>query len=155
MGPSFYWASFNDPAGFDIGDQGHLIFGGQRLPFSLAGSPGTTWPRPGQARPVKQLNLPRLITTPTQDGRPFVAQRRARILRHATIRARPALVLVAPPYPFGGFMGGHLIVLWNWQRHGYMLSFHFEGAPNGDLYPLAERVTAALRLASSFAPVVS
>lgn len=93
--------------------------------------------------------------TPMQDGRQYVAQRPARILRHATVRTRQALVLVAAPYPTGGFMGEHVIVLWNWRQHGYMLSFHFDGAPNGDSYSLAERVTAAVRLASSFALVVS
>ena len=70
LGSSFYWASFNDAAGFGNGDNGHLVFGGQRPLFSLAGSPGQTWPRPGEARPVKQLNLPRLLMTPMQDGRP-------------------------------------------------------------------------------------
>ena len=66
LGPSFYWASFNDAAGFGTGDNGHLVFGGQRPLFSLAGSPGQTWPRPGGARPVKQLNLPRLLMTPAK-----------------------------------------------------------------------------------------
>lgn len=155
LGPSFYWASFNDAAGFDSGDGGHLIFGGQRPPFSLAGSPGQTWPRPGRAHPVKQLNLPRLIMTPMHDGRQYVAQRPARIVRLATVHTRPALVLAAAPYPIGGFMGGHVIVLWNRQQHGYMLSFHFEGAPNGHVYSPAERINAALKVASSFSPVTS
>ena len=155
LGPSFYWASFNDAAGFGNGDNGHLVFGGQRPPFSLAGSPSQTWPRPGEARPVKQLNLPRLLMTPMQDGRQYVAQRPARILRRATVHARPALILVAEPYPLGGFMGGHVIVLWNRQQHGYMLSLHFDAAPNGRAYSLADRVTAALQVASSFAPTTS
>ncbi len=52
-------------------------------------------------------------------------------------------------------MGGHVIVLWNRQQHGYMLSLHFDGAPNGRAYTLADRVSAALRVASSFAPTTS
>ena len=104
---------------------------------------------------MKQLNLPRLLMTPMQDGRQYVAQRPARILRHATVHTRPALILVAEPYPLGGFMGGHVIVLWNRQQHGYMLSLHFDGAPNGRAYSLADRVTAALQVASSFAPITS
>lgn len=99
LGPSFYWASFNDAAGFDDGVNGHLILGGQRPPFSLMGSPGQIWPRPGQPHPVEQLPLPRLLTTPGQDGRRFVAQRPARILGRARVRAQDALILVAPPYP--------------------------------------------------------
>ena len=101
---------------------------------------------------MKQLNLPRLLMSPMQDGRQYVAQRPARILRRASVHARPALILVAEPYPLGGFMGGHVIVLWNRQQHGYMLSLHFDAAPNGRAYSLANRVTAALDVASSFAP---
>jgi hypothetical protein len=152
LGPSFYWASFNDAAGFDDGDDGHLIFGEQQPPFSLVGFPGQTWPRPGQPRPVGQLGLPHLVTTPNQGGGRYIAQRPARILRHTSVRTSEALLLVAPPYPDGGFMGGHLIVLWNWQHHGYMLSFHFGGTRNGRAYSLAERVAAALGVARSFVP---
>jgi hypothetical protein len=153
LGPSFYWASFNDAGGFSHEDDGHLIFGGQRPSFSLAGTPGQTWPRPGQPRPVAQLGLPRLITTPIQGGGRYVAQRPARILRHETVRTTDALVLVAPQYPDGGFMGGHVIVLWNWQHHGYMLSLHFASAPDGTAYTLAERIVAALDIARSCTPI--
>jgi hypothetical protein len=148
-GPSFYWASFNDTAGFAHDDGGHLVFGGQRPPFSLAGMPGQSWPRPGQPRPVAQLGLPRLITSPIQGGGRYVAQRPARILHHATVNATDVLVLVAPPYPDGGFMGGHVIVLWNRQHHGYMLSFHFASGPGRTAYTLRERVAAALAIARS------
>jgi hypothetical protein len=154
-GPSFYWASFNDVTGFPNDDDGHLIFGGQRAPFSLAGSPGQTWPRPRQRRPVAQLGLPRLLTTSLQGGGRFVAQRPARILRRTTVRASEALILVAPPYPDGGFMGGHLIILWNRQHHGYMLSFHFAGAPGGGAYTLVQRLAAAMQVARSFASVAA
>jgi hypothetical protein len=150
LAPSFYWASFNDPTGFNSDDDGHLIFGGQRFPFSLVGSNGQTWPRPGQPRPVAQLGLPRLVTTPMQGGGRYVAQRPARILRHATVDGDNALILIAPPYPDGGFMGGHVLILWNRQHHGYMLSFHFAAAPSGRAYTRDERVAAALEMARGF-----
>jgi hypothetical protein len=150
LAPSFYWASFNDPTGFTSDDDGHLIFGGQRPPFSLVGSHAQTWPRPGEPRPVAQLGLPRLVTTPMQGGGRYVAQRPAQILRHATVDAHVALILVAPPYPDGGFMGGHVIILWNQQHHGYMLSFHFAAAPSGRAYTLDARVAAAVEMARSF-----
>ena len=152
LGPSFYWASFNDAAGFDDGDDGHLIFGGQRPPFSLIGSRGQTWPHPRQRRPVQQLALPHLLTMPIQGGGHYVAQRPARILRRANVRGRDALILVAPAYPQGGLMGGHVIILWNWHGHGYMLSLHFDGSPSGRIYTLTERIAAALAVAGSFAP---
>ena len=47
LGPSFYWSSFNDETGFGDGDDGHLIFGGRRPRFSLAGARKQTWPRAG------------------------------------------------------------------------------------------------------------
>jgi hypothetical protein len=153
LGPSFYWASFNDAAGFDDGDDGHLILGAQRPPFSLVGAPGSTWPRPGQPRPLDQLALPRLQTTPIQGGGRYVEQRPARILSRTHVRRHSGLVLVAPSYPTGGFMGGHVVVIWNADGHGYMLSFHFDGARNGHVYSQAERVTAALAVARSYEPV--
>lgn len=153
LGPSFYWASFNDAAGFDDGDAGHLILGGQRSQFSLIGSAGETWPRSGQPRPVQQLALPRLVTTPTQVGGTYVAERPARIRGRTAVGSQPALILLAPPYPEGGFMGDHVIVLWNWERHGYMLSFHFEGSRTGRVYTVAQRIAAALAVARSFKPL--
>ena len=153
LGPSFYWASFNDAAGFDGDDEGHLLLGGQRLPFSLAGSQGQTWPRPGQPRPVKQLPLPRLITVAKDGGGSYVSQRPARVLGRAAVNGRKALVLVAPAYPEGGLMGGHVIVLWNRLQHGYMLSLHFSAGPGGRPFSLAQRVSAALKIAATFAPV--
>jgi hypothetical protein len=153
LGPSFYWASFNDAAGFDDGDGGHLILGGQRPLFSLAGSPGQGWPLSGQPRPVSQLNLPRLITTPKTGGGLYVAERPARILRRTAVLGQSALVLVSAPYPGGGFMGGHVIVLWNADGHGYVLSLHYDGRRSGIAYTQAERVAAALAIARSFASV--
>jgi hypothetical protein len=152
LGPSFYWGSFNDDRGFDDGDNGHLILGGQRPPFSLAGMPKDTWPRPGQREPIKSLGLPRYITTPAQGGRSFVAQRPARVLKHSTVGSSRALVLVAPDYPTGGFMGGHIIVLWNRGGHGYFVSLHYDGPRSGARYTQAQRVNAALAIGRSARP---
>jgi hypothetical protein len=155
IGPSFYWVSFNDAAGFDGGDDGHLVFGGQRPPFSLVGSVGQTWPRAGQPDPLEQLQLPHLVTTQLAGGGRSIDQRPPRILRHTVVGGRDALVLAAPPYPDGGFMGGHVIVLWNRQQHGYMLSFHYQSSRTGHIYALSERVAAAINVARSFKPTRS
>lgn len=98
-GPSFYWASFNDSSGFPEADGGHLILGGQRKPFSLAGVRGQAWPRPVQPHPVLQLPLPRLLTTPMQGGKTFVAQRPARILMHAHVNGGRRWSLLPPRIP--------------------------------------------------------
>jgi hypothetical protein len=145
-GPSFYWASFNDSSGFPEADGGHLILGGQREPFSLVGLRGQTWPRPGQPHPVLQLPLPRLLTSPMHGGKTYVAQRPARILMHAQVNGDPALVLTAAPYPAGGISSGHMIVLWNWHTHGYLLSLHFAS------YAMATRIATALTIARSSSP---
>jgi hypothetical protein len=146
QGPSFYWASFNDSSGFPTADGGHLILGGQRKPFSLAGLRGQTWPRPGQPHPVLQLPLPRLLTTPMQGGKTYIAQRPPRILMHAQVNGAAALILTAAPYPGGGISSGHIIVLWNWHAHGYLISLHF--AP----YAVATRIATALIIARSSRP---
>jgi hypothetical protein len=155
LGPSFYWWSFNDQAGFDDGDDGHLVLGGQRPPFSLKGAAKQTWPLPGQPQPVKQILLPRYITTPQQGGGTYVAQRPPRILRASTVGRKRALILVAPAYPAGGFMGGHVIVLWNRHGHGYFISLHYDGSRTGVSYTLEERASAALVIARSAHPLVA
>lgn len=86
-------------------------------------------------------------------GGSYVAQRPARVLRRATVNGHEALVLIAPAYPEGGLMGGHVIVLWNQLQHGYMLSLLFNAARGGRTYSLAERVSSALAIAATFASV--
>jgi hypothetical protein len=56
-------------------------------------------------------------------------------------------------YPLGGIMSDHVIVLWNWRRHGYLASLHFESARARGDYTMQERVTAALAIARSYALV--
>jgi hypothetical protein len=148
--PSFYWAEFNDPSGFPLADDGHLILGGQSQPLSLAGRRGDSWPRPGQPKPLPLLGLPTLRTTPAKAGKPFIVERPARVLRHETVEGNPALVLAARAgYPSGGWMGGHVIVIWNSDGHGYFVSLHFAQSRSGRTYTLAKRVTAALAIAQS------
>lgn len=88
-----------------------------------------------------------------QNGHRYVAQVPARILEHATVQRQAALILLAAPYPLGGFMGGHVIVLWNREHHGYMLSFHYVAAVAQQPYTLRERVHAALAIARSSTPL--
>jgi hypothetical protein len=152
--PSFYWAEFNDPSGFSLADGGHLILGGEARPLSLAGRPGEAWPRPGQPRPLQLLGLPMLRMTPVKAGKPFVAELPARVLRGTTVERHPGLVLVArADYPTGGWMGGHVIVIWNSDGHGYFVSLHFAQSRSGRAYTVAERVAAALAIARSSRPV--
>lgn len=146
---SFYWASFNDMAGFPHGDLGHLVLGGQRPPFSLVGATGKTWPRPGQRKPVQRLGLPRLITVPMRNGKTYIAQRPARIIARARIRGTSALVLSAAAHPEGGLLSSHVIIIWNEGHHGYFVSPHFAVSPKGTRYTLTERIGAALAIARS------
>jgi hypothetical protein len=125
-GPSQWWASFDDPA-FGPPDGGHVIIGGQKAPFSLAGNVGDTWPRPGEPRPLPLLHLPAL-----------------RIVQRAPTGGRPALVLVAPSYPEGGVNGDHVLVLFNVEGRGAFVSLHLGG------YSLAEWIAAARAVAASW-----
>jgi hypothetical protein len=125
-GQSQWWASFDDPA-FGPPDGVHMIIGGQKAPFSLAGNVGETWPRPGEPRPLPLLHLPTL-----------------RIVQRATAGERQALVLVAPPYPDGGVNGDHVLVLFNVEAHGAFVSLHFGG------FSRTQRIAAALAVAASW-----
>lgn len=138
-GPSQWWASFDDPA-FGSPDGGHAIIGGQKLPFSLAGRAGESWPRPGEPAPLPLLDLPRLRKTP--DG--FVSQRPPTIVERTSAGGRQALVLTAAPYPLGGMNGDHVLVLFNVEGHGAFVSLHLGG------FSLAQRIAAALAVAASW-----
>jgi hypothetical protein len=65
---------------------------------------------------------------------------------HAQVNGGPALVLTAASYPEGGLSSGHVIVLWNWHAHGYLISLHFAS------YSIVARVTAALTIARGSKP---
>jgi hypothetical protein len=151
--PSSYWIETNDAAGFAADDDGHLIFGGQRPTFSLRGAVGQTWPRPGERFPVQQLGIPRLMTIPLQGGGTFAQQRPPRVVAHVTVRAHRGLVLAAPPYPLGGIMGGHVLVLWNEGGHGYLVSLHYGSRSQGHSFSRSQRIEAALTVARSSALV--
>jgi hypothetical protein len=143
-GPSQWMASFDDPA-FGPPDGGHVIIGGQRPEFSLAGDVGETWPRPGQPAPLPLLWLPHLVITPNGTPGGYVAQVPPKIFERATVRGQPALVLTQAPYSKGGGMnGGHVIVLFNVEGHGAFVSLHLGG------YTQAQRIAAALAVASSW-----
>jgi hypothetical protein len=71
---------------------------------------------------------------------------------HANVNGEAALVLSAGPYPAGGISSGHVIALWNWHGHGYLISLHFAAAPSGASYSRAARIAAALTIARSCMP---
>jgi len=102
----------------------HVLLGGQEKPFPASFEGGG-----------KQLRLTtRRITTPVhKDGEPtgriFVVERPTRSVGTTQIHGRPAAIMKAPPYPQGGIHGGHSIVMWNENGHGYLVSTHSETSP--------------------------
>jgi hypothetical protein len=148
--PDVYMGTFNDFA-FKGTDGGHVLLGGQRAPFSLRGRAGQSWPRPGEPLPAPALSLPtRSRSVPVKGGGRFQQEKPARILRRTTVHRLAALVLKAPPYPLGLIHGGHIVVIWNQDHHGYLVSVHFESASTpGGTPTLVDRVTAALSIADS------
>ncbi len=84
-----------------------------------------------------------------QNGKTYIGQLPARVVRHDRLNGTPALMLVAPAYPEGGLNGGHLIILWNTRGHGYFLSLHFAVSPTGAGYSESERLLTAIAIAKS------
>jgi hypothetical protein len=123
--------SINDPA-FGGDDSGHLVVGAQAEPLPTGGAPGGPWS--GDADP--RLKLPgRLV-----------------VVRRTRVGSADAIVLRAPPYPAGGVHGGHLVLLWNADGRGQLVSLHLSGATGPRRYSEGERVEAAVRIAESFRP---
>lgn len=146
----FYWASFNDQSGFPDGDQGHIIVGGQIRPFSLAAAPKHRWPTKGSSEPLGMAPIPRLITTPKAGGGTYVVQEPSTVLMTVSVNGLRGLALRAPPFPVGGLSGGHIIVVWNVDHHGYFVSLHLSRDPRGHPYSVAQRIQAALVIARSY-----
>jgi Cft2 family RNA processing exonuclease len=70
-----------------------------------------------------------------------------KLARRTTVRGRPAIVVRSQPYPAGGIHGGHVIVLWNQNGHGYLVSLHYAGGR--EKYTVRERTSAARAIATS------
>lgn len=60
------------------------------------------------------------------------------VLRRVAVRSHPALLLRAASHPGGGVHGGHVAVVWNQRRHGYVFSIH--AAHTGRITPQDEAV---------------
>lgn len=149
-----YLATFNNTR-FVTGDAGHLFLGGQPTPFSMKGRVGEHWPRPGAPRPDPEMRLPPYV------GRWGGNLPPATIIRRAMVGGRSSLVLQPDQYPRAGIHGGHVVVVWNQDARGYLVSLHFGGRPEPTPYRLkvpkrfrytpTQRIEAALRLADSAA----
>lgn len=148
-----YRGSFND-AGFRTVDAGHLFLAGQPHRLSLEGRTGQAWPRPGAAKPDKQLRIPAGYRSAQIPGGGSVPTHRGtEVVRAARVGATPTLVLrVAAQYPAGGVHSGHVLVLWNRGDFGYAVSLHFGGGKGRFRYSKAARAQTALTIARSARP---
>ncbi len=113
----------------------HLLLGGQRQPFGR-------WP--GGVDPDLRVTT-RKVTIPTRDGGTFVQQLPARRIARAHVHGAPAAVLREPPYPAGGLHGGHVVVLWNEGRRGYLVSVHGERLSQRSLVSIALAMARSAR----------
>lgn len=108
------------PAG--SGDPFHVLAGGRRGRFSLKVIRGS-WPL--------NADLPRGLglvgAKPLKPGQRHDEQRavRLKVLRSVKVAGHPGLLLKVADYPDGGVHGGHMAVVWNQGRDGYVLSLHF------------------------------
>lgn len=94
----------------------HLLLGGQRHSFGR-------WP--ASVDPDLRITT-RKVTIPQRGGGTSVSQLPARRIATARVRGAQAVVMRAPPYPAGGLHGGHVVVLWSQDGHGYLVSVHGE-----------------------------
>ena len=79
-------------------------------------------------------------------GGEFVRALPVRRIGTATVHDNRAALLRAPPYPQGGIHGGHVVILWNQDGHGYLVSAHGVRMPQRDI------INVALQVARSTQP---
>jgi hypothetical protein len=128
------------------GEGGHVMIGERPARYDLRGRPGEPFAR-RRRDPLRIPSRHRSVRNPGHAR--FVTESPARILRRATVRGRPALVLEAPPYPRGGIHGDHAIVAWNEGGRGRLVSLHFHDAFDPGRYDRDDRIAAALTVAGS------
>jgi hypothetical protein len=92
----------------------HVLVGGTCGGWAdLAAAPGTRWPR---TRPAGD----RLRLIGPADG----GLEPPTVLRRVTVAGRPALLLRAAPYPAGGIHGDHLVLVFDVEGDGHLVSGH-------------------------------
>ena len=128
------------------GEGGHLMLGERPARYDLRGRPGEPFAR-RRRDPLRIPSRHRSVRDPGR-GR-FVTESPARILRRATVRGRPALVLEAASYPPGGIHADHAIVVWNEGGRGHLVSLHFHDDLDPSRYDRDDRIAAALAVAGS------
>lgn len=104
------------------GDPFHMLAGGRHGRFSLNTTNGK-WPT--NTHLTRDLGL--VGAKPLKPGQRREQQQRVRLklVRRSIVGEHPALLLEVADYPEGGVHGGHLAVVWNQGRDGYLLSMHF------------------------------
>ncbi len=116
----------------------HLLVGGQRRPFGR-------WP--SGVDPDLRVTTHK-VTVPQRGGGMFVQQLPARRIAVARVHGARATVLREPPYPAGGLQGRHVVVLWNEDGHGYLVSVHGERLSRLALVPVALAMARSARRGS-------
>jgi hypothetical protein len=133
---------------------GSVQFGQEQFVQSFPDARLLPDPQPAPGRhPADEAELLRQVL-PADPG----VQHKQDPLQHTPVIERLPTRITKPPrcpYPAGGISSGHVIALWNWHRHGYLLSLHFVAAPNGASYSLAARIAATLTIARSCMPTPS
>jgi hypothetical protein len=110
----------------------HLLLGAQRQPFGR-------WPR--DVDPDLRLTTRKVLTT----DRAGVLYLPARRIATARVHGVSATVLREPPYPEGGLHGGHVVVLWSEDGHGYLVSVHAERLSQRALVSIALAMARSTR----------
>jgi hypothetical protein len=125
----------------------HIIFGGQCRAFSLEVHGGRWPPHPRFGHALGLVTHKQL--RPGQHTAPLEVPR---VVQRIKFRGRPALVLSMAPYPDGGINGGHYVLVWNQDRSGYIMSFHYARGDSGKP-PRRSDSGALIRAAASMVPI--
>jgi hypothetical protein len=114
----------------------HVLLGGQRRPVG-SGLTGID--------PALRLTT-RRVKVPMKGGGEFVQALPFRRIGSTTVHGHRAAALREPPYPQGGIHGGHVVIVWNQEGHGYLVSAHGARMPQSDI------ISVALQMARSTRP---
>jgi len=121
----------------------HVLLGGQHEPFP------STFEGGGKRLRVTTRRVVTPYYASPRGGRVLghrVVERPTRRVATTHVRGQHAAIMKAPPYPHGGIHGAHMIVMWNENGHGYLVSAHSERSPRA-------ATMAALRIARSSQPL--
>lgn len=129
-GPSAYLVDYETRGSSKrAGAAFHVLAGGRTPVFDLSVTRTRAWPVRADPPSATCCNTRptdlALVGARRGERRGFWYPVRLRSLRRTTVAGHRALLLRAAGFPGGGIHGGHLVVVWNQDGTGSVMSMHF------------------------------